>query len=116
MIHQNKIPEIRAKMARNVVGFEKMAPNFCRKTHEDLFLEVISKKGLHDLCWRIFAGKSRTKTFRASLGKFGRNPSQPQKFACSYTYAQMVICLDEMRETVSRVFMLNHCNVFYLQL
>jgi len=30
------------------------------------------QKGLYDLCERKFVGKSRTKTFRASLGKFGK--------------------------------------------
>ena len=36
---------------------------------------------------RKFVGKSLIKTFRASLGTSGKNPSHPQKFACSYTYA-----------------------------
>jgi len=31
-----------------------------------------TKKGLHDLCGSKFVGKSRTKTFRTSLGKFGQ--------------------------------------------
>jgi len=30
--------------------------------------------------------KSSQKGFRASLGKFGKNPLLPQKFVCSYTY------------------------------
>jgi len=49
-----------------------MAPNVDRKTHKHLFLEVISKKGFHDLCGRKFVAKSRKKTLRASLGKFGQ--------------------------------------------
>jgi len=32
------------------------------------------KKSLHDLCGRKFVGKSHTKTFRASLGKFRQKP------------------------------------------
>jgi len=39
------------------------------KTHEDLFLGDHTKKGV---CGRKFVGKSRTKTFWASLGKFGQ--------------------------------------------
>jgi len=31
-------------------------------------------------------GKTLTKAFRESLGNSGKNPSHPQKFACSYTY------------------------------
>jgi len=57
------------KMVPNVVWLEQMAPNICRKTHEDLFLKITSRKGLHDLCGIICVGKSRTKRFRASLGK-----------------------------------------------
>jgi len=49
-----------------------MAPNTCRKTNEELFQEVTTKKGLHDLCGRKFVDKSRTTTFWASLGKFSQ--------------------------------------------
>ena len=79
----------RAQMAPNVVWFENMAPNVCRNTQKQhmktffLFFEAIPKK---DFCGRKFVGKSRTYTFRASLGNFGQNPSHPQKFACSNTY------------------------------
>jgi len=52
----------------------KMVPNICRKTHEDFFPEVTSKKGLYGLC-----GK---KVFEY----LGKNPSHTQKFACTYTY------------------------------
>ena len=47
-----------------------------------LFMEIIPKKGLLDLCGRNFVGRSRTKTFRASLGKFGQK-----------SYATPKICL-----------------------
>jgi len=50
----------------------KTAPNLCRKTHVNLFLEVIPKRGLHKLCGSKFVGKIRTRTFHASLGKFGK--------------------------------------------
>jgi len=43
-----------------------MAPNVCRKTHEDLFWGVHVKKDLHDLCGGKFA-KGAQKNF----GKFG---------------------------------------------
>jgi len=36
-------------------------------------------------CSRFFGGHFLWSFFRATLGK---NPSHPQKFACSYTYAQ----------------------------
>jgi len=41
---QAKSLKIRAKMAPNVVCLQTMAPNVCRKTHEDLFLEVTPKR------------------------------------------------------------------------
>ena len=40
------------------------------------FLEVIPKT----------VGTSCTRTFWASLGKFGQKPVHPQKYACSHTY------------------------------
>jgi len=36
------------------------------------FFELTPKRSLHDRCGRKFAGKSCTKTFRASLGKLGK--------------------------------------------
>jgi len=70
-----------------LVDFTKWRPTVCRKTNEDVCLEATPQKGLHDVCGSKFVGKSRTTTFRASLGKFGKNPSQLPKFACSHTYA-----------------------------
>jgi len=62
-----------------------MAPNVCRKAHEDLILEVIPKK-----VFMIFEGKicrqSRPKHFGQVWENSGKNPSHSQKFACSYTY------------------------------
>jgi len=51
------------------------------KTHEDLFLEVIPKT----VCM-IFVGKNcRQKLHKKIQASLGKNPSQPQKFACSYS-------------------------------
>ena len=73
-------------MVPNAVVLEKMVPNVCRK-HTKTFFDGYIRKGLHDVCGRKSAGKSRTKTFRAILGKSGKNPVHPQKFTCSYTHA-----------------------------
>jgi len=69
-----------------------MAPNVDRKTHEHLFLEVISKKGFDDLCGRKFVAKSRKKTLGNSVGNSGKNPWHPQKFSRSYT-----CCIEKWR-------------------
>ena len=58
---------------------EKMAPNFCRKTHEDLFVVFIPKKDLHDLCRRKFVGKAAEKLFGQVWENSGKNSSQHQK-------------------------------------
>jgi len=47
------------------------------KTHEGLFLEVIS-------LWEKIAQKFVGKVWETS----GKYPSHPKKFACSYTYEQ----------------------------
>jgi len=67
-----------------------MAPKVCRKTHDDLFLEVTPKK-----VFMIFVGEqlqvkvART-SFRASLGRCGQkslgHTIAPRKCACSHTY------------------------------
>ena len=59
--------KIRIKMALNVAWLHKMAPEVCKKTHEDLFWRS-HQKGVDDLCGREFACKSCTKNF---CGKFG---------------------------------------------
>jgi len=56
-----------------------MAPKVCRKTDEDLFLEVTPKKGLHDLFGRKFVSKIAQKSFS------GKNLSHTQNFTSSYT-------------------------------
>jgi len=58
--------KIRVKMTPNIAWLQKIAPKFCRKTHEDLF-GGHTKKGLNYLCGREFVGKSCTKLF----GEFG---------------------------------------------
>jgi len=47
-----KVLKIRVKIASKVVWLQKMVPKVCTKTREDVFLEVTSKRGLHDLCGR----------------------------------------------------------------
>jgi len=63
-----------------------MAPKVCINTHEDLFLEVAPKRGLHDACGRIFVCKSSTKNFSGKFGEIRATSFAPQKFACSYAY------------------------------
>ena len=55
----------------------KSGAKVCIKTHEDLYLEVAPKSDLHDHVGENFWAKLAQKTFRASLGKFGQNPSRP---------------------------------------
>jgi len=55
-----------------------MAPKVFIKTHEDLFLEVTSKRGVYGLVEENLKAKVAQKTFRASLGKFGQNPLHPK--------------------------------------
>jgi len=73
-----KALKIRVKIATNVVSLQKMASKVCIKNPWKPFLEVTQKRGLHDLCGRKVVGKSCTKTFRATLWKFGQNPSHPK--------------------------------------
>jgi len=66
-------------MVPNVVCLQKTAPNFWRKTHEDLLFGDHTKKGFHDLCGRKFVAKSHTKTLWANLGKFRQKSCTPPK-------------------------------------
>jgi len=75
-----KIPDVRAKMAPNVVWFEKMAPNVGRITWRPI-LEVIPKT----FFMRKYLYKKWPKFFRQVWGNWGKNPSHPKKFSCSYT-------------------------------
>jgi len=70
--------KMRAKMAPNVVWFQKIAPNISRKTHEDLF-GAHTKKGLHDLwsLWEKFCRQvpqNFSSKFRKILAKILRTP------------------------------------------
>jgi len=61
-----------------------MVPNVWRKTqtHNANPFWGSYQRRLHDLCGRKSVGKCCTRSF----GEFwGKNPPQPQKFACSYT-------------------------------
>ena len=59
-----------------------MAPNVCK----DLFLEAITKEGVHILSGRKHLHKELPKNFSPKFGKMTKNLSHTQKFACSYTY------------------------------
>jgi len=50
-----------------------------RKNKWRPFFGIHTKRGLHDLCWGKFVGKSRTTTFWASLGIVGHKSFAPQK-------------------------------------
>ena len=62
-------------MVLEVLWFEKIRP-----TWKDMQLFFYF--------YLFFGGRFLWGIFPASLWKFGQNPSQPQKFACSYTCAQ----------------------------
>ena len=106
-----KITENLDKMWSNL-WFQKMAPNIFRKTHEDLFLQVLPKKGLHDLwpLWRNFVGKVPQNV----TGKFWQISFAPPKIClllnrCTSTDFQTKTgwCSDT-KETESHVYQLNH--------
>ena len=52
------------------------------------FFWVHTKQGLYDICRWKFVGKVAQKRFGQVWVNSGKNPSHPQKFACSYTYAR----------------------------
>ena len=79
---RTKSLKFKAKMVPNV---QKMAPNACRKTQEDLFLEVTPKK-----VFLIFMGKKLKAKFAQKLFgqvwlQFGQKFFSPTKFAYSCT-------------------------------
>jgi len=71
--------------AKSLTIWAKWCPTFAEKSHtpEDHPKKRSSRSLLENICRQ----KSH-KTFRASLGKFGENPSLTEKNAYSYTYAQ----------------------------
>jgi len=80
----SKSPENPGKNGAQCCLTSKNSAQCLHENTRDLILEVTPKRVLHDLCGRKCKGKSCTKTFRASLGKFVQNFT-PQKFACFYT-------------------------------
>ena len=94
--NRSKIVENLGKNGGKCCLISKMAPNISRKTHEDLFLDVIPEKGLHDIwsLWGNFVGKAHT-TFEQVWENSGKNPSHPQKFAspkpmCTYRFSNQI--------------------------
>jgi len=76
--------KIWAKMAPNFVWLQKMSPDVCRKAHGNLF-GGHTKSGLHDLCWRKYVCKTRTK-FSGKFGEIRAKFFTPPKFAYFFTY------------------------------
>jgi len=58
--------------------FKKWRPT-STENYTDVFLEATLKNGLLNLCGRKFVGKSHTKMFRTSLGRFGQKSFKPPK-------------------------------------
>jgi len=73
--HLDKIPENLGKNGTQRYLTSNMAPNVCRKTSKDHFLEVTPKKSQQNL--HNFLGK---------FGKIWAKILSPQNFACSHTY------------------------------
>jgi len=78
--NSSKFAENLGKMGPSVLWFQNMAFNISRKTHKDLFLEVLSKKGLRDLwpLWINFVGKVPQNVI-GKFGKFGQISFTPPK-------------------------------------
>ena len=74
-----KIPETPGKSDAQLCLTWKHGAQRLRKKYMKLFFAGCTKKGLHDLCGRKYVGKSRPKTFRASLGKFEQKSFAPPK-------------------------------------
>ena len=81
----SKGPENSGKNGAQCFLTSKNGTQYLHENTRDLIVKVTPKRVLHDLCGRKFTGKSCTKTFRASLGKFAQNFTT-QKFACFYTH------------------------------
>jgi len=62
-----------------------MAPNVCRKIHDDIFFGGHAKKGLHNHFGIKFLGKSRTKLFGQVWGNSGKNPLHPKNMPAPTT-------------------------------
>jgi len=71
-----KIPENTGKNgAQRCLILKNLRPTCDGESHEHLFLEVIPKKDVNDLCRRKYSHKDlpeNRKSFRTSLGEFGQ--------------------------------------------
>jgi len=80
--------KILAKMASNVVWFEDLVPNFCRNTQTRKTFSFsgshTKKKSSASSLWEKMC-RQKSHVWRNS----DKSRSQPQKFAYSYTYAQI---------------------------
>jgi len=56
-----------------------MAPSVCRKTHEDLFFEIVPKRSLLSVCEKKLWTEVAQKRFGQVWGNSGKNPSHPKK-------------------------------------
>jgi len=74
------------KWRSTLFDFKKWCPTFAEKHNLRPILEATPKTDLHVLCGRKSWAKAAQKLFRKVCGNSGKNPSHPQKFACSYTY------------------------------
>jgi len=65
-------PDLCAPLRPALFDFKKCRPTFTEKQIFGLFLEVTPKRSSY-FCGRKVVRKSRTKAYRAGLGKFGKN-------------------------------------------
>jgi len=100
----DKIPEnLGKKWCPTLFDIQKMAPNVCEKTNKSFFQSSHQKRSsVHDFCGKKFVSKSRTTTFRTSLGKSGQKSYAPQNFACSCTYTFSGTAFEDVSELERR--------------
>jgi len=77
-----KLTENTAKMASNMLCFLKNWPPMSAESHENFIL--FRKRS----SWEKFAQKVVQNFFGQVWGNSDKNPSRPQKFACSYSYGR----------------------------
>jgi len=84
----SKIPENPGKNGtQRCFDFKKWCSPLAEKHMKSLFEGQTKKRSSWSL-WEKICRRSRTKTFQAKIwGNSGKNPSNPQKFACSCTCA-----------------------------
>jgi len=99
------------KWRAKLFDFKKCLPTFPEK-HKDLFRKVTLRKGLHDLCGRR---QKSHKTFRASLGKFGKKSFAPPKMCLLYTYAGIFHLQPILFKMMyQKILLVKMCIFFYL--